>query len=99
MQREIDEDIPLLLRIGTEKHNSIKPKWRRQNRHGKRGETMAVFTTKYDLGQEVYYGYKDDRRKGEIITIYFDGTFDNIPKYEIEYNGNVWAEDDISDKE
>ena len=60
---------------------------------------MAVFTTKYDLGQEVYYGYKDDRRKGEIITIYFDGTFDNIPKYEIEYNDNVWAEDDISDKE
>ena len=60
---------------------------------------MAVFTTKYDLGQEVYYGYEDDRKKGEIITIYFDGTFDNIPKYEIEYNGNVWAEDDISDKE
>lgn len=60
---------------------------------------MAKFETKYDLGQEVYYGDKYERKKGEIITIYFDGTFGNIPKYEIEYNGNVWAEDDISDRE
>ena len=58
-----------------------------------------IFKTKYDLGQEVYYGDKYNRKKGEIITIYFDGTFNNIPKYEIEYNGNVWAEDEISDKE
>ena len=58
-----------------------------------------VFHTKYDLGQEVFYGDKYERIKGEIITIYFDGTFNNIPKYEIEYNGNVWSEDEISDKE
>ena len=52
--------------------------------------------TKYDLGQEVYYvraGYTVE--KGEIITIYFDGLFNNIPKYEIEYNGNVFCEDDV----
>ena len=57
---------------------------------------MAIFTTKYDLGEEVYYA--QDRfsiKKGEIITIYFDGTFNNIPKYEIEFNGNVFAEDDV----
>jgi hypothetical protein len=58
-----------------------------------------VLVTKYSLGQEVWYGEPDNMRKGEIITIYFDGTFDNIPKYEIEYNGNVWAEDEVSDKE
>ena len=58
-----------------------------------------VLTTKYSLGQEVWYGEPDNRKKGEIITIYFDGTFNNIPKYEIEYNGNVWAEDEVSDKE
>lgn len=58
-----------------------------------------IFKSKYDLGQQVYYGDKDNRQKGEIIKIYFDGTFNNIPKYEIEYNGNVWAEDEISDKE
>lgn len=57
---------------------------------------MAIFKTKYDLGQEVYYAQdKYDIRKGEIITIYFDGTFNNIPKYEIEYLGNVYAEDDV----
>ena len=57
---------------------------------------MAVFKTKYDLGQEVYYAQdKFSIKKGEIITIYFDGTFNNIPKYEIEYNGNVYAEDDV----
>ena len=57
---------------------------------------MAVFKTKYDLGQEVYYAQdKFTIKKGEIITIYFDGTFNNIPKYEIEYNGNVYAEDDV----
>lgn len=58
-----------------------------------------IFHTKYDLGQEVYYGDSYNRQKGEILMIYFDGTFNNIPKYEIGYNGNVWAEDDISDKE
>ena len=58
-----------------------------------------VFETKYDLGQEVYYGDKHQREKGEIIEIHFDGTFNNIPKYIIEYNGNIWAEDEISDKE
>ena len=62
-------------------------------------EQGVTFKAKYDLGQEVYYGDKYNRCKGEITTIYFDGTFNNIPKYEIEYNGNVWAEDDISDKE
>lgn len=57
---------------------------------------MAKFETKFDLGQEVFYT-KDAFavEKGEIITIYFDGTFNNIPKYEIEYNGNVYGEDDI----
>lgn len=52
--------------------------------------------TKYDLGQEVYY-VKDEYtiEKGEVLTIYFDGTFKNIPKYEIEYNGNVFCEDDV----
>mgnify|MGYP006891099469 CR=1 FL=1 len=52
--------------------------------------------TKYDLGQEVYYvrgEYTVD--KGEVITIYFDGLFNNIPKYEIGYNGNVFCEDDV----
>ena len=62
-------------------------------------ERGAIFKTKYNLGQEVFYGDKYERKKGEIIAIYFDGTFNNIPKYEIEYNGNVWAEDDINDKE
>ena len=33
--------------------------------------------------------------KGEVTTIYFDGSFNNIPKYEIEYNGNVFCEDDV----
>lgn len=57
---------------------------------------MAIFKTKYDLGQEVYYAQdKYSIEKGEIITIYFDGTFNNIPKYEIEYRGNVYAEDDV----
>lgn len=52
--------------------------------------------TKYDLGQDVYY-VKDAYtvEKGEVLTIYFDGTFKNIPKYEIEYNGNVFCEDDV----
>lgn len=51
---------------------------------------------KYSLGQEVFYAQdKYSVKKGEIITIYFDGTFNNIPKYEIEYNGNVYAEDDV----
>ena len=52
--------------------------------------------TKYDLGQEVYY-VKDEHtvEKGEVLTIYFDGTFNNIPKYEIEHNGNVFCEDDV----
>ena len=52
--------------------------------------------TKYDLGQEVYY-VKDEYtvEKGEVLTIYFDGAFNNIPKYEIEYNGNVFCEDDV----
>ena len=52
--------------------------------------------TKYDLGQEVYY-VKDEHtvEKGEVLTIYFDGSFNNIPKYEIEYNGNVFCEDDV----
>lgn len=52
--------------------------------------------TKYDLGQEVYY-VKDEHtiEKGEVLTIYFDGTFKNIPKYEIKYNGNVFCEDDV----
>ncbi len=58
-----------------------------------------IFYTKYNLGQEVWYGEPDNRKKGEILAIYFDGTFNNIPKYEIEYNGNVWAEDEVSDKE
>lgn len=52
--------------------------------------------TKYDLEQEVYYvrnGYTVE--KGEVITIYFDGIFNNIPKYEIEYNGNVFCEDEV----
>ena len=52
--------------------------------------------TKYDLGQEVYY-VKDEYtiEKGEVLTIYFGGTFKNIQKYEIEYKGNVFCEDDI----
>ena len=58
-----------------------------------------TINTKYDLGQEVYYGDKYDLRKGEILEIIIDGTFNNIPKYTIEYNGNIWAEDEISDKE
>lgn len=58
-----------------------------------------TINTKYDLGQEVYYGDKYNRRKGEILEIIIDGTFNNIPKYIIEYNGNIWSEDDISDKE
>lgn len=60
---------------------------------------MATFTTKFDLGQEVFYGDKYNRRSGEIITIYFDGTFNNIPKYEVGYNGNVWCEDELSTTE
>lgn len=52
--------------------------------------------TKYDLGQEVYYVRNEYTvEKGEVITIYFDGLFNNIPKYEIEYNGNVFCEDDV----
>lgn len=58
-----------------------------------------TINTKYDLGQEVYYGDKCNRKKGEILEIIIDGTFNNIPKYVIEYNGNIWAEDEISDKE
>ena len=52
--------------------------------------------TKYDLGQYVYY-VRDEYtvEKGEVTTIYFDGSFNNIPKYEIEYNGNVFCEDDV----
>lgn len=57
---------------------------------------MAVFHTKYDLGQEVYYGDKYNREKGEIIGIRFDDSFNNMPIYEIEYNGNIWCEDEIS---
>ena len=49
---------------------------------------------KYALNQEVYY-ISEDIEKGEVLTIYFDGTFNNIPKYEIEYNGNIWAEDEV----
>ena len=52
--------------------------------------------TKYDLGQEVYYVRAEYTvEKGEVVTIYFDGSFNNIPKYEIEYNGNVFCEDDV----
>lgn len=58
-----------------------------------------TINTKYDLGQEVYYGDKHNRQKGEILEIIIDGTFNNTPKYVIEYNGNIWAEDEISDKE
>ena len=58
-----------------------------------------VFRSKYDLGQEVYYGDKWQRRKGEIIGILFNGSFNNMPIYEIEYNGNFWCEDEVSDKE
>lgn len=58
-----------------------------------------TINTKYDLGQEVYYGDKCNRQKGEILEIIIDGTFNNIPKYVIEYNGNIWVEDEISDKE
>ena len=52
--------------------------------------------TKYDLGQEVYY-VKDEYtiEKGEVLMIYFDGSFNNIPKYEIEYKGNAFGEDDV----
>nr|WP_294371237.1 hypothetical protein [uncultured Ruminococcus sp.] len=57
-----------------------------------------VINTKYDLGQDVYYGDKYNRQKGEILEIIIDGTFNNIPKYVIEYNGNILAEDEISDK-
>lgn len=64
----------------------------------KGGNGMTI-NTKYDLGQEVYYGDKCNRQKGEILQIIIDGTFNNIPKYVIEYNGNIWAEDEISDKE
>jgi hypothetical protein len=59
----------------------------------------TIHRSKYDLGQEVFYGEPDNRQKGEIITIYFDGTFNNIPKYEIGYNNNFWAEDEVSDTE
>lgn len=58
-----------------------------------------ILETKYDLGQEVYYGVPTDRRKGEIIEIRFDGSFNNMPAYVIEYNNNIWAEDEVSDKE
>ena len=52
--------------------------------------------TKYDLGQEEHYVRAEYTvEKGEVVTIYFDGSFNNIPKYEIEYNGNVFCEDDV----
>ena len=50
--------------------------------------------TKYILFQEVWYLQDEFTiKKGEVLMIYFDGTFNNIPKYEIEYNGNVYCED------
>lgn len=57
------------------------------------GEKILVFADEIKLIKdgETYYG--------EIIEIHLDGTFNNIPKYVIEYNGNIWAEDEISDKE
>ena len=58
-----------------------------------------VLKTKYDLGQEVYYGEPGFRKKGEIVAILFNGSFNNMPIYEIEYNGNIWCEDEVSDKE
>ena len=52
--------------------------------------------TKYDLGQEVCYVRNEYTvEKGEALMIYFVGTFNNIPKYEIEYKGNVFCEDDV----
>lgn len=58
-----------------------------------------ILTTKYSLGQEVWYGDKYQRRKGEIISIRFDGSFNNMPIYEIGYVGNVWCEDEVSECE
>lgn len=59
-----------------------------------------LLTTKFELGQEVYYVEdKFTYKKGEILEIIFDGTFNNIPKYIIGYNGNIWAEDDLCETE
>ena len=68
-----------------------------EHTHTKRKRWGEVkLETKYDLGQEVYYVRNEYTvKKGEVITIYFDGLFNNIPKYEIEYNGNVFCEDDV----
>lgn len=55
----------------------------------------GILAPRYKLGQKVYFLDYTEIKKGEVVKVYYDGSFNNIAKYEIEYNGNVWGEDEV----